>query len=437
MTAAALLAEAQSGWLGGLSDVEARRVLLVRIWVHLRTISAADENDFSKLNHDFTQRVYDLESSMLLSTQIGMPFRNIVIELAAHGAALDRLLGAYTAQSNGRTGQRVFKVDISPDKVPCTYWVAARRRPLGPALPAVRQGALPAAAYHFHRIIPACSSKNFEIDVCELPHELSAKLFKGDDPFVLTTMAAVFADDARLDIDERQKKKFRVLGYKTKGCAQIREDSAFEICAKGLKNPKVNAILFPEMSLTKQSELRVLKRLKHALKEANDSRTLLVLPGSFHEKVGRRWRNTATLYFVNKSLAPTELTTHTKFTTAWIGDRQENISVAERITLLATPRGLILVAICMDFCDRVSAGSAIWDLVEADLVLIPSYGNETTMDLHRARVKDLALRSSFQAILAQQLLESSDVGVIAVKQPSGRLEECDRAIHQHVIALTL
>jgi hypothetical protein len=150
-------------------------------------------------------------------------------------------------------------------------------------------------------------------------------------------------------------------------------------------------------------------------------RALLVIPGSFHQDAGRIKKNSSSIYLVDSASAtPMELFQHEKLIPGNIGIYAERILVGNTITMLSTSRGVLCVMICMDFCDnKGQTKDGIWPDLEADFVLVPSYGNDNTLTLHINRARDQHLERGTQVVVAQQMLfglnstqvrEAKDVG---------------------------
>jgi hypothetical protein len=382
---------------------EEKRELLVVLWLHLSGISRRARHCFAAQDvREFDARVQDFEHALISGAQ--PQGRARLLDLAAFAAALDRVLSFDFDKLWRRRGYAVHMVTAgTPAR---QYWLALRRRHLDHSVVAVRQRILPHAVFRYHRVIPRIVEGEVRTSVVGFPPDYVKRVFKGQTE--LTIAAGVFADGAELDVTMGSA-SFEVVGFKN-GREATRELSIGQHLDRALDDPRVGAILFPEMMVSKEFQPRVLEACRAKLEERGDHRALLLLPGSFHERSGGQVINTSSLYIVGRAFPPIEILRHGKFAPAWIKGVLEGISPSNLITLLATPVGLWGVAICMDFC--ADQTNAIWDALDLDLVLVPSLGNEETLRLHEQRLRGLSLRQRLHTVLAQQMLLSAPDGAL-------------------------
>lgn len=380
---------------------EAKRQLLVDLWLRVRKASRNDVHRFESQDpSDFVSRVRDFEHALISGQRPAGD--GDFLELAAFSAALDRVLLEDLSRVGLRRGYAVHSVSTG---IPAReYWLAQRRRHLDQSVVAVRQRMLPHAAFRYHRVIPKIVGPGVCASIIEFPADHVKRVFKGQP--TLTIGAGVFADGVELEV-AMGGASFEVIGFQ-KDRTAIRELTVKEQLRRALRDPKVGAILFPEMMISKEFEPQLLEVCRELLEERDDGRALLVVPGSFHHRAGRKVLNTSSLYLVGKDFSSVEVLRHGKFAPAWIARVLEGIEPSDSISLVATPVGLWMIAICMDFC--AAQTDAIWRDLDVDLVLVPSLGNEETLRLHGKRLSDLSLRQRLQVVLAQQMLVSAENG---------------------------
>ncbi|WP_194473246.1 hypothetical protein [Bradyrhizobium sp. CCBAU 51753] len=100
----------------------------------------------------------------------------------------------------------------------------------------------------------------------------------------------------------------------------------------------------------------------------------------------------------------------------------ENIEPGDTISILASEAALIGFAICLDFCDVVSNPFTELDL---DIVLIPSMGNDRTMQGHQTTASRVEVKFGTRCFVVQQTTstKSNDrrIGTILplLKEPNG------------------
>lgn len=63
---------------------------------------------------------------------------------------------------------------------------------------------------------------------------------------------------------------------------------------------------------------------------------------------------------------------------------------------------MVAIGICRDFCERIDPNPNPFAALDADLFLIPSMGNKTTMRGHLETAREIALKYRASAFVAQQ-----------------------------------
>ena len=113
--------------------------------------------------------------------------------------------------------------------------------------------------------------------------------------------------------------------------------------------------------------------------------TTKLVPGSFHETRGGRRVNAAELL----SREGRTLIIHEKLRPFGEADGvAEDVHAANVLRLLVTPIGSIAVAICKDYCDEPGP-IRDWDVLAVDWWLVPSMGEQSTVNAHARRAQTL------------------------------------------------
>lgn len=399
---AQLLAAAEEFCSGSARDPAVYRDLLVRLWVFLKGASLDQKRAFvATKDKEFNARAAAFEDALIgRGSWPALDPRLAFVDLAAFAYALDRFPSVWL--SWGPNIGDVVEVNIGTAEEPQAYWLSMRRQPLRKGDAIVGQKTLPQALYLFHRVMPRCLQNGFEFKVAPFPIRHRERFFPSGKAKALTVVAGVFTDGAQLNVVKRDG-RFWVSKLKTRNDLRTREASIKRLFSASLDNADANVIILPEMTLPRDREQHILKAMRKELKSREDDRKLLVLLGSFHAFENKERVNSASLYLVAADAPAVEVLRHNKFAAAFIDKRSEKIALSNSLTLLATPMGLWLVVICMDFCDQLSDTESVWDYVDAELILVPSYGDVSTLSRHVDRAQMLGRRLRYQALVTQQL----------------------------------
>jgi len=395
------------------------RQLLVELWLHLRHATARDLNLFEGERESFDRRVEDLDAAMQIEK--APTGSGDFLDLAAFAAVLDRALSlSHSWIADRRNGYGIWS--IAAGKPRKKYWLSVRLKPIQANTVRVGQRKLPTAVFRCHRVIPAITAGGVAVSIVAFPARYAKVVFNLRQNFAVA--GGVFFDGVRLSC-ALASKEFVVRGLK-QGHERRREQSIESHLTAAMGDPSVGLILYPEMSIPKGLEAKILASVRTKLQASDDIRAILIIPGSFHHRPEDRNVNSSSLYLVLKDEPPIELLRHRKFSRAWIpaGSTDpvtgapirlmEKIDPGTEISVIATPLGLWAIAICMDFCsDDDGVVADVWDALDVDLVFIPSLGNETTLRLHAKRLSKLWLRQPINVVLAQQMLpEEENRGVV-------------------------
>lgn len=167
------------------------------------------------------------------------------------------------------------------------------------------------------------------------------------------------------------------------------------------------ALVWPELSLPPARQRQVTEALKARSGDLNHdafSVSLLVL-GSWHEAGRDGHRNVARIV----DLHGEEIASHEKVMPYRMNrakppsgkwqPRREAIVKGRQLTVLVMEDRLVAVVICRDLCDK--CGHTPFEALDVDLVLVPSLGNETTLDGHADRAQLLSILFDTQVFVSQ------------------------------------
>ncbi|GGZ32308.1 hypothetical protein GCM10011273_18030 [Asticcacaulis endophyticus] len=135
----------------------------------------------------------------------------------------------------------------------------------------------------------------------------------------------------------------------------------------------------------------------------------MIVAGSWHEAVGEAYQNVATIYGGNgKPLV--RYTKRSIFSDE--NDRSERIECGGEFVLLVLDDALIAFGICLDFCNLEQPSP--YAELSADLILVPSFGNRTTMAGHINNAQQVLIRQKSRTFVVQQMdkLEGDFLGYV-------------------------
>lgn len=127
----------------------------------------------------------------------------------------------------------------------------------------------------------------------------------------------------------------------------------------------IDILVAPELTIPPATRDRLLTDLRWA----SGPELALLVPGSFHERIGDRTVNRALLVDGKGNV----LSEHKKLVMFGENDGWlESIALGEEIRVLVTPIGTIAIAICKDFCDYFVG--RVWEQLQPEWLLVPAYG---------------------------------------------------------------
>ncbi len=152
------------------------------------------------------------------------------------------------------------------------------------------------------------------------------------------------------------------------------------------KQAGAHFMVLPEFSL----DLEQRKKVSQWLRKNNCEHLIYIVPGSFHEldttQTPNDFFNTAPLFNAEGKV----IFTHQKLRRYGKYDIAEDIALGNTLHVLATPLGCLTVLICKDFMDADARVNNLLQHVLVDWVLVPSFGDQKTIDAHQERAKNLA-----------------------------------------------
>ena len=200
---------------------------------------------------------------------------------------------------------------------------------------------------------------------------------------------------------------FEVHGLKGRGDDEVAEALAGACSA----TDRPSLVLFPELTVRPEDrqEIQTLLRTAPWDPDLSGHRPRLVFAGSWHDVIaegpeaGRR-QNIAPIYDGNG----VAIARHIKHEPYLGSGLREDIVVGDRIVVLASRSLTVAVAICLDFCQEARPNT--YEHVDADLVVVVSFGNQTTTEAHDRRSQMLWNGRKTGTVLVQQN-DSSAFGV--------------------------
>lgn len=239
--------------------------------------------------------------------------------------------------------------------------------------------------FEHHTVVPLRTSQGIEVSVqiatSHVDEALRAVVAADNDPAV-GAWVGHFDDGADVLWDAAQSPlgKWRTLCVEPAATrAKSIEDSL-----KSAADAAAQVVVFPEFSIDISQRAGLIRQLRRTPRKG----LIFVVPGSFHEPMadGDAY-NTAPLMDANGRT----LFTHRKI--RLFGDTKigaEHVRVGNAVNVLLTPAGCLTVLICKDFMDAHVSVANLLQEVPVDWILVPSYGDETTVKAHKTKAKQLA-----------------------------------------------
>lgn len=311
-------------------------------------------------------------------------------EIAKHPLALIRALDDHLA-ALGLLSSRVVRTssEFAHEVSGRCYWLVAVPLQARRCASTTMQAGRHSRWFHHHAVLPCTTAYGLDVGLQRSRSLLDARLWdlgvKVDAQ--LRVWIAHFCDGADVTWDQTQSP---VRHWRSRGIEPHRGRG--ESIAETLRRSAAvgaHVVIFPEFTVDLQHRHAVERFLRRQGGDA--SCPALVVAGSFHgpghgEDAGNVY-NHAPVY----ACGGRRLFTHCKL--RLFGDAASGAEYAQagrRLEVLVTPIGCMTVLICKDFIDDEPSVCGLLKEVPVDWVWVPSYGNPTTLRLHKQKASQLA-----------------------------------------------
>ncbi len=261
------------------------------------------------------------------------------------------------------------------------FWLVPVELARRELVPFARQTGNREAWFRRHAVIPCKTTQGVQVAATAAAGRLAEALKALDDgnEVALSVWIGHFQDDARLKWDSSAAGKFRLLAVEP---AATRQASLLDSLDRA-KAAGAFAVMLPEFTI----DLAARRLAADWLTGDPERPFALVVAGSFHEETAAGWFNTAELW--NCHAEP--ILIHRKL--RLFGEAEglaEDVQIGNEVSLLVTPIGIFTLLICKDFLDQHQSVATLLQEIPVDWVLVPSYGDETTVTSHKKRALQLA-----------------------------------------------
>lgn len=362
------------------------RRALVRLWC-----LASDNQRLNHWEQNANEKTIPPHAAGILNTLQGEEPVEVAVA-SAHPLALIRALDDYLASIRLPTSQSTpASQSAHPYEedgkhhwlVPVT--LAARR-----LAKMNRQSARLARWFHHHAALPCRTAHGIEVTCAPARSDLNACLQDLADlkQGTLKVWVAHFDDGADVLWDRALSPvgNWRTLSVEPHTSRQASVIQTLEAAAQA----GVQVVVFPEFTLDLQHRVQVAAHLRQ-----QPTSIQLVIAGAFHAEDAATnpplTFNTAPAYTGNGR----QLFAHRKLRLFGNNDvGTEFAEVGNQLHVLVTPIGCMTVLICKDFLDEDPRVDNLLAEVPVDWVWVPSYGDQTTLNLHKQRAERLATKTT-------------------------------------------
>ena len=373
------------------------RQALVRLW-----LLACQDPQLNAWEQQANERTMGPQvQAFMEQLQDGVPVE--LARIQAHPLALIRALDDYLASTRLPSRQN------TPD----TYDEGGARHWLVPVTLDARrhasmnlQPARLARWFHRHAVLPSRTVHGIEVVCLPTRAQLDSCLeeLAGQTHGQLKVWVAHFDDGSDVVWDQNASP---IGNWRSQSVADhaTRQASMLQALAQA-EQAGAHIVVFPEFTLDLQHRKQLAAHLRQ-----NPGGLQLVVAGAFHEPTQE---NTAMAYNTAPVLNANgrQLFTHRKLRLFGRSDvGAEFAEVGNRLHVLVSPVGCMTVLICKDFLDEDPRVNNLLAEVPVDWVWVPSYGDETTLRLHKKRAKTLAQVSTGSSCAVAQTQNT------AMKQP--------------------
>jgi len=358
------------------------RQALVRLWC-----LASDDQQLNRWEQDATEKTIPPHVASILNTL--QDEKPIALDVAnANPLALIRALDDYLASTRLPTSQCTPASQLAHpfEEDGETYWLVPVTLAARHFAKMNRQSARKARWFHHHAVLPSRTAHGIEVTCAPARSTLNACLqaLADLDQAKLKVWIAHFDDDADVVWDRTLSPvgNWRTLSVEPHESRQATLVQTLVMAAQA----GAHVVVFPEFTLDIQHRVELANHLRQ-----NPSSIQLVVAGAFHAPPtlppAAQTYNIAPVFNANGS----PLFEHRKlrlFGNSHVGT--EFVEVGNQVHVLVTPIGCMTVLICKDFLDEDPRVDNLLAEVPVDWVWVPSYGDQTTLHLHKQRAKKLA-----------------------------------------------
>lgn len=247
----------------------------------------------------------------------------------------------------------------------------------------------------YHRVVPT-AIRGIKVKVSVHPdYEVPGGQLVDGAPGGRKMGAALFPD-FDLSVEHPADGRFLVSGVHCPTGMQAELD----IHCDEIRTQKCDTVVWPELTMDPES-VSYLRRTLITDPLVTALPTVLVA-GSWHKPVGQDRRGNVAPVLNGRGDVLFEFGKNQRFK---FHDREEHIEQSGTIHVLVTDRELIAFTICKDFCD-LSGDMPVLKL-DADLVLVPSMGEENTMKSHLTNMVVMKVRHNARTFIVQQFYPPS------------------------------
>lgn len=264
------------------------------------------------------------------------------------------------------------------------YWLVPVELSARQTVPLARQTGNPEAWFIWHAIIPVRTSHNLNVSVTTARAQL-ADAFRNVDVeqgVAMPIWIGHLHDGCRIKLEPSGVDRFKAVSV---GPAEARTKS-IRTSLQNAASAGALLLVLPELTVDIEARTTVAVWLQ----EHPEHPFEMVIAGSFHEQTVDGWYNTAELWNRHAEV----VIKHRKI--RLFGDADgiaEDVQTGDGVSVLVTPAGTFTLLICKDFLDEHQSVATLLQEVPVDWVIVPSYGNETTVARLKARA-DIVARVS-------------------------------------------
>ncbi len=278
----------------------------------------------------------------------------------------------------------------------------------------------------WHRIVPA-KIGDFRIEL-HWYRDLSLS-FRATDPQVV---GAVFEG-----LDLTPDRRFRHFVARAAPCLDETRDLAAQVDA--VYAGGVVLAVWPELTMPQERRDRLADMLLQRSKSAEPGTgACIVAAGSWHEVDGGKVRNRMRIL---SGLGQERMHHDKSIPLASSSLGTEELTPAYVIPVLITEDTLLAFAICRDFCEAQIAD--VYVQLDVDLIVVPSYGDASTIRAHRHQAGNLSLDPGTRTFVVQQVVRdevaaSADGYILPPNADPTKIQDDDMfaapAVHAHPIS---